>query len=231
MDLFAASKGTRCSGYFRCIFCGSPASQSYSLKDSFTARDTLRCPGSSHACAGCLLALEESGTAIYHDGSRQEFTKAFRRMCSWIVTASSCVAATKAHMSYLRDVCLEPPPPPYFISIAVSGQRQILYRSILCRLDSHAVITLEGERIDYRPADLADRLRLCGMLAAATGKPALSEPPGHSLWFRVCERYSQGESLCSEWERVRHEPLSQLAAFLCAPKEACEHEYPGDRHG
>lgn len=229
-ELFALAHGRRCTGPHRCLFCGAPAAAPYALPDSFTARDTLRCPGSPFACAGCSLCLEESGDARYPDGTTRHFTKAFRRMCSWVVTATTAVAATKAHLDYLRGVCAGPPAPPFLVSLAVSGQKHLLYRGVVNHTTAAAAVTLEGERIDYRPGELRDRLALCGRLCAATGKPALAGPPTPSFWFRVCEAFAAGDRLCETWSRVREEPLSRLAAFLCPPKEACQREYPGDRH-
>jgi len=229
-ELFAIAHGTTCVGPHRCVLCGAPAAEPYALPDSFTTRDTLAAPGSGFRCAGCALAMLEVGEAVYPDGARYHFTKAFRRMCSWVVTATVATAATKAHLDFLRGVCLTPPPAPYLISLAVSGQKQVLYRSVVGYDAGHAVATIEGERIDYRAADLAARLALCGKVCAATGKPALAEPPGPSVWFRVCERYSDGEALCAEWVRVREEPLSRLASFLTPAKERCVGEHPGDRH-
>lgn len=230
-ELFAVANGAKCDGPFPCVYCGAPASQEYELSKSFTTRDTLARPGSKHACAGCLLCLEESGTAVYHTGERYEFRVSFRRMCSWVVTREKTVAATKGHIEYLRGVCLDPPDPPFGISIAVSGQKHVLYRGVVSHSREFVSLTLEGERVDYRPDQLRERLLLCGKLVAATGKPALVEPLSQGFWNRVADRFSSGESLCELWSHVREEPLSRLSAFLCPNKEICERLYPGDRHG
>lgn len=230
-ELFAIANGTGCSGPHRCVYCGASASTPYRLADSFTTRDTLRCPGSQFVCAGCLLCLEEVGEARYPSGEIYSFTKAFRRMCSWVVSGPTIIAATKAHIEYLRDICLNPPAPPFLISLAVSGQKHVLYRSVVSHSRESITVTLEGEPVEYRPVDLSRRIALCGQLVSATGKPALVETPSPSFWFRVCERFARGESLCTEWERVRNEPLSRLAAFLSPAKEVAEREYPGDKHG
>lgn len=229
-ELLALANGFHCLGAERCVYCGAAASVLYALPDSFTTRDTLRCPGSKFICRGCRLATEEVGIAVYPTNERYHFTKAFRRMCSWVVTENSAYAATKGHIEYLRSACLHPPAPPYMISLAVSGQKHVLYRSVVNHDNINIVVTLEGEPIQYRPHELKDRLALCGRLVSATGKPALAETPKPSFWIRVCERFALGESWCSEWEQVRNEPLTRLAAFLCPAKEASEREYPSDRH-
>lgn len=230
-QLLAIAMGSRCEGPHRCCLCGSPASQPYQLPDSFTTRDILANPRGAHICAGCVLAMHEAGEAVYPDGVRYQFTKSFRRMLSHVVTPTSVVMATKGHMEYLRNVCTNPPDPPFAISLAVSGQKHVLFRGRVCHSRDSIVVTLEGEAIHYRPAELIERLQLCGRTVSATGKPALSDPPSASFWFRVCDRFDQGESYCSEWERVREEPLSRFAAFLSLSKEGAEREYPSDRHG
>lgn len=101
--------------------------------------------------AGSLLALEESGLATYHTGEQYHFRVAFRRMCSWVITKTEAIAATKGHIDYLRGVCLSPPEPPYTISIAVSGQKHVLYRAAVCYSRDVITVTLEGEAITYTP--------------------------------------------------------------------------------
>lgn len=229
--LFAVSQGVRCVGDYPCVFCGAPAATPYAPPDSFTARDTLVRPSARHVCVGCVLCLEEVGVARYHDGSAYPFTKAFRRMCSWVFSPVGATAATKAHTDYLRGVCLCPPAPPFAISLTTSGQKHVLYRSVVNYAPDNVVVTLEGDRVEYCPAQLSARLALCGRVAAATGKPALAEAPSSNVWRRVCERYADGESVCAFWDRVWADPVSRLAAFLCPNKGACELVYPGDGRG
>jgi CRISPR type IV-associated protein Csf1 len=228
-ELLAIASGEKCEGEFRCVFCGAQASREYQLPSSFTTRDTLAVPNGKHICNGCILSTQESGEATYHTGEVYQYTKAFRRMCSWVVTRKQAIAATKGHIEYLRGVCLNPPEPPFGISIAVSGQKHVIYRGVVCHSQHDISLTLEGETISYKPSDLQKRLELCGKLAASTGKPALSETPSASFWIRVCDRFANGEELCTEWEQVMNEPLSRLAVFLCPKKEDCESAYPSDR--
>ena len=230
-ELVGLAHGVACAGPHPCCFCGAAAARPYALPDSFTARDTLARPGSPWLCGGCAVCLQEAGVARYPDGTIYPFTKAFRRMLTHVVTAGSCVVATKAHTAWLRGVCLDPPDPPFGISVAVSGQKHVLYRGVVCHSREAVSLTLEGERIDYRPAELRGRLELAGRVCAATGKPALAETPGVAVWQRVCDRYAAGEAICGQWCRVWREPLSRLAAFLSPPKEGCACDYPGDRLG
>lgn len=236
-ELFAVAHGLACAGPHPCLLCGSPSAESYTLPDTFTTRDTLARPGSPFRCEGCRLAMAEVGDAVYPTGEVYRFAKAYRRMCSWVVTTSGATAYTKAHLDDLRAVCLTPPVPPFAVSIAVSGQKQVLYRAVVCRDSASPTVTLEGERIDYRPAELVDRLDLVGRVCAATGKPALVEPPGPPVAFRLCERYAGGEGLYERWAMCWESPLSRLASFLTPNRENCQREYPSDwpiasdRHG
>ena len=229
-ELMAVSAGLKCEGPNRCCYCGAGARDPYTLPLSFTTRDTLTLPRSQFICVGCKICLEEAGVAGYPDGEIYRFTKAYRRMLSHVITTSKVTQATKGHIEFLRNTCLNPPAPPFAISIAVSGQKHVLYRGRVCHSRDNITMSLEGQLISYRREDLVKRLGLTSRLVAATGKPALAESVTSSFWFRVCEKYVEGESLCEEWQYVREEPLSQLASFLTPKKEDCERVYPSNRH-
>lgn len=224
-ELFAIANGKTYLGEYRCRFCGSPASQPHKLADTFTAIDSLTDPLSNYACVGCLLCLEEIGDVNLPDGKTLAMTRSYRRGCSWVITQDSCVGATKAHIQFLRETCLNPPEPPFAISIAVSGQKHTLYRGVVCHSRENMVVTLEGEKVEYHIDELKDRLNLCGHLIAATGKPALEEKPDAFFWGRVAQRYTHWEELLSQWEEVRESPLSRLAVFLSPKKEDCERAF------
>lgn len=233
--LFASAHGITCEGELRCFYCAAPAdgsrpSAQYVL-DSFTGRNGVPCPGSSAVCEGCILCLREDAVVPYHDGERRHVTKAATRMHSWVITETRAVGATKAHMGWLRERCLAPPPPPYAIVLTDSGQKHLLYRGVVCRSAEVATVTLEETRIDYRPADLAVRLQMCKRLVAATGKPALAEPPGNRMLMAVVGRYPDGEELAATWQARWCEPLSRLAAWLSPGKEEVLREQSGDGAG
>lgn len=229
-ELLAKAHGKPCQGCARCCFCGANADQIFELPKSFTAKDLLANPTSRFLCNGCHLCLEERGEAVYPNGTKVTFTKAYRRMLSHVITESSVIQATKAHISFLRERCTNPPDPPFAISIAVSGQKHTLFRGVVCHSREIVTVGFEGELVTYRPSQLVARLSLTGKLVAATGKPALSETPSSSFWFRVCERYENGAGLCEEWIGEKDSPLSRLAAFLTPRKEDSEREYPSDQY-
>ena len=231
-ELFALSQGIALQGDSQCFFCGAAADGTYRaadyVRDSFTGRNDVACPGSAVVCAGCVLCLREDCEVRYPGGTRKHQTKAAMRGHSWVISTSGGIgafAATKAHLGFLRDVCLDPPAPPFAIVLSDSGKKHLLYKGVVCWSAESPIATLEGERIDYRPADLAGRIDLCGQLIAATGKPALAEPPSVRLALAVCERFAAGLTMISQWEHLHAEPLSRLAAWLCPGREGCQQLY------
>lgn len=210
----------------RCFYCGGKCGTEHLARDivksSFTALDTVTL--SDYVCPGCICAMDESATVTLLDGEVR--TEQKTRMYSWVVANGTRRAATKAHRASLLTICTTPPPAPFVICLSDSGQRQLLYLARVCLDASQPVVSLEGEVIRYRPAELIARLRICKRIAAATGKPALLEAITPQTAMRVID-YHEDESLVSEWQKVQSEPLTRLAAWLCPPKEECQSEYPG----
>jgi hypothetical protein len=232
--LFALAAGVEnAGGPHRCFFCAALCGAAHPaddyVRDSFTGRDSVRCPGSAWVCTGCVLCLREDAELRMHDGTLRRVTKAAMRSFSWLITERSAIAAGLGARDAIADWCLRPPPPPFAISVAISGQKHLLYRGAI----NHAAeppwtITLEGERIHYMPAALAARLDLCGRLVAASGKPALAEPVSAYLAMSVLDRYRDGELLLEEFCRVRETPLTRLAGFLCPGKDVAQQQWPAD---
>ena len=231
-ELLACSFGITCFGSHRCFYCGASCDETYLsseyVKGSFNGRGEVIAPGSPAVCAGCVLCLRESCDLIQITGEPRNVRVAAMRAFSWLVTADQSRAGSKAHLAELRAVALNPPPVPWALVLSDSGQKHLLYRGVVNHDGPPWVVTLEGERVSYSPSELSCRMILCGQLIAATGKPALAEPVTIRLASSVIGRYRDGELLVENWNRVRTEPLSRLAAWLSPKKELCEHEYPGD---
>jgi CRISPR type IV-associated protein Csf1 len=224
-QLFARAGGLALrTGLHRCYLCGGSCGtdtpQSALVGKSFTARDTV-C-GGDWICDGCVAAMNEQATISLACGGRRDGQKV--RGYSWVI-GRSVTAATKSHREWMLTQCIAPPEPPYVICISDSGQRHLLYRSAVCYSREQITASLEGERIDYTPSSLNERLELCRRLVAATGKPALADPLSHSAAMRIIAHHGD-ESLVSLWQAVREQPLSRLAAWLCEPKEECLARYP-----
>ena len=226
----ALAHGLCCAGPYHCLFCAAPCGVQHPatdyLRDSFTGRDSLSCPGSPWVCVGCVLCLRESCDVPLCDGTVRPVAKAAMRAWSWVVAPAKATAASKAHLDWLRSVCLDQPQPPFAICLSDSGQKHLLYRGVVCHDRENFVVTLEGLRVAYRPEDLSALLNNAGRLCAATGKPALSEPPDARLGMAYLERYPDGENDLETWCQEWQSPLGRLAGWLCPARERCRELYP-----
>lgn len=231
-ELLAISSGSSCQGAGFCYFCGASCEETYTaneyVKSSFTGRDGVAVPGSPWVCHGCVLCLREDCTVQFPDHSTRDGQR--MRSYSWVITKHGHLAASKAHLSFLRDVCLHPPDPPFAICLSDSGQKQLLYRAVVCHERDPVAVTLEGELIRYRTEDLRARLVLCGQIAAAAGKPSLSGPINIRFAVAVLARYVDGEDLVDQWASAYGQPLTRLATWLTPNKETCSLEYPSTAH-
>jgi hypothetical protein len=210
----------------RCFYCGGQCSQEHKSKDvvksSFTALDTVT--RSDYVCGGCIVAFDENATVTLLCGDVRVEQKT--RLYSWIVYGGKRYAATKAHRAQIAELCMNPPAPPYVISLADSGQRQLLYRAKVCTDRVHATVSLEGDSIAYRPEQLEQRLKLMKQVCVATGKPALLDTITPQTGMRVIDYYGD-DIVFSEWQKTQSESLTRLAAWICPPKEECANEFAG----
>lgn len=228
-ELLADAHGLKCEGPCRCFYCGTACDAekhptSAYVKNSFTAINTVSCPGSPAVCEGCVLSLKQDATITLIDGETRDGQH--MQGYSWLIFDNIAHAATKAHLDRIRALCLNPPQPPFAVVLSDSGQTHQLYRGVVNHGRETVVVTLEGLKVACRPDELRDRLALCGKLVAATGKPAMAEPVSTRFAVAVAEYFRDGVSLVEEWERVREQPLSRLSAWLCPNKETSQHEYP-----
>lgn len=117
-QLFAIAHGKSITpGPEQCGLCGGSCDGSIAigsiLSDSFT--DWQQISGDA-LCESCLLTLRAD--------SRTDQA----RLYSWVLTPMRALRKTKADLAELRMICLAPPPPPYCIVLADSGQRHLIYR-------------------------------------------------------------------------------------------------------
>ncbi len=158
-------------GPCRCYYCGAPCSSDHLtadyVKDTFTNRDIVKFPGSAHVCSGCAESLGQGadelamidGTTKHRENSRGMQP----RMYSWVLTSSSRLAATKAHIRHLREAVLNPPEPPFSIILADSGQKQLIFRAPVAMSREEFPVMLEDSEILVRPELLVERLALAGL--------------------------------------------------------------------
>ena len=148
---------------------------------------------------------------------------------SWVITATTAKAATKADLVALRTICLSPPAPPFAIVLSDSGQTHQLYRGRVNHAADPITITLESEPIAYRHEQLVAALELAGRVCAVGGKRALSEPMSPNRAIAIIERYRGGERVADDWSHTWSTGLGRLAAWLTPKKEVCQHEFPQDQ--
>ncbi len=191
------------------------------VKESFTSRDTVA--GGEFVCLGCVASQNETADITLLDGEQRRWQKV--RGYSWIISPAGAFAGTKSHRQSIMQMCLDPPQPPFVISLSDSGQKHLLYRAKVNWSRDAYTITLEGEAVYCSPPQLRERIELCKKLIAATGKPALSEPVSTSLAMRVITHY-QGNKEINEWLECCGDALSRLAAWLSPAKEECIRDYP-----
>lgn len=205
----------------RCFFCGGRCDKAISshsfVKKSFTRLDTVT--QSPWICVGCIAVMSEDARIVLPDGVVRDKQKV--RGYSWVIYPDGCkVAATKSHKAWLLEQCLYPRFVPCVISISDSGQKHLLYLAPVSFDKSNMTVSLESERISYRPIELLERVELCKRLVSVVGKPPLSEGLTVVQKMLLVERYG-GDQWLREWLRVANEPLSRLAVWLCPGKDRC----------
>jgi CRISPR type IV-associated protein Csf1 len=221
-QLFA---GVGPSGTETCFYCGGSCEPIHPAKEivksSFTGLDTVTL--SDWVCPGCVAAMQEKMEITLVDGQIRTGQKI--RGYSWVITDSQKLACTKSHRAKLQELCTNPPQPPFVICLSDSGQKHLLYRAVVNLSRDRVTVTLEGEVITYRPTQLIERIELCKMIAAATGKPAMKEAMTPQSQMRIVEHF-ESEEVLAAWLDCFSEPLTRLAVWLCPAKEECRDEYP-----
>ena len=128
-EMFALANGKKCTGAYSCYYCSAPCDEEHSIsvwvRESFNSHQYVKSPSSSYVCNGCVLTLNEDSTIELIDGTVREHQRI--RLYSWFVTPAKAIAATKAHLHLLRKVIDNPPPPPFALVLAESGQKHLLY--------------------------------------------------------------------------------------------------------
>jgi len=229
-ELFAHARGIGCVGPHRCFYCGASCAEKYSsddfVKETFNGYLDVSYPYGKYVCEGCVLCLADAATIRQICGKESFVKKNAMRLFSWIVTGTEVWAATKAHLSQLRSLCLGPPQPPFAFSLSEQGQKHLLYRGVVNHGREPYTLTLEGDRVLVYRTELESRLLLFRRVAAACGKPSLLEPDTTWAATMILERYADGEEILETWQRVRQQPLSRLAAFLTPSREECQRDCP-----
>jgi CRISPR type IV-associated protein Csf1 len=210
--LLAMVHGKAIQGPEACFYCGNPAEVQLVLSGAFNERYAVAYRDSGMICQGCQISLDEKATISGRDKPQKT------RNWSWLITAT--VAEPITEPSRLREVCLAPPDPPWALTVAVSGQKHLIWRAPANVDNAMCVVQMEMQRVVYRPQHLRERLNLAMRIAAASGKPCLTEDVDVGLTMRLMDAGLTEEEI-SDWFDRAAEPINQLAAFICPPKDEC----------
>jgi hypothetical protein len=218
------------TGDENCFYCGGTCGRdnpvARHVKDTFTNRDIVRRPGSGFICSGCVCTLNERADINL---AGEEIRKAQKtRLYSWIFTAFERTAYTKAHLKKITGIILNPPGPPFGIVLAASGQKQLLFRSVVAWNKTRFPVMLEEEIIMVDPRELSDKMQLASVVIAAIGKPSLSEMESNHA-IRYFDYYGN-LSLFGLWKREMHNPINRLALYLSPSQKEAQFEHPRIEH-
>ena len=221
--LLAQTKGIKIKGNELCFYCGEICNTDYHIKQyvksTFTGRATVRNPKSEYICAGCQLAFQEK-IIIEIDNQKRENQK--MRGYSWVITEKYSNPHTKAHISILREICINPPLPPFAIILAESGQKHLIYRGIVNYDYQEVTISLEEEHITYKPNNLKERINVIKPSVAAIGKIAIKEELTQRIINSYWE-YNRNDKIY-DFLKVQFESLTRLAVWLSPNKKECQNE-------
>lgn len=213
------------NGDEHCFYCGGICGEEYSIKkyvkDTFTNRDIVRRPLSQFICYGCVACFEDRDITLINGELRAD---QWTRLYSWIFTKEKQIAATKAHLKEITATLLNPPEPPFGIVLVTSGQKQLLFRSVIAWSRDNFPVMLEDEIITISRQELQKKMRLAKAVIAAIGKPSLSEME-RSHAIRYFDYYGNLD-LFGLWKKEMHNPINRLALYLSPPQKECQNEYP-----
>lgn len=216
-------------GQEHCYYCGTICQAKKEnhvdkyVKDTFTNRDIVQCPGSQYVCNGCIAVMNEQAEIELANGEKIINRN---RIYSWVITLEKNIAYSKSHIQLLRKKILNPPEPPFAIIIATSGQKQLLFRSVVANNRDIYPILLEDAKIIVDVEALENALEIATNVCACLGKTCLKDTPDYNMGIRYYEAYGSLDSF-RYWFDHNQEPISQLASYLCEPKELCLNKMKG----
>ncbi len=212
-ELIAIASGTPCRGEQKCFYCGNPSGEhAVEIGSSFNDWSSVAYPNSESICSGCKIAFDEKRQIAGRDKLQKV------RNWSWMVTDGGMTILGSP--KDIRQSCLVPPSGRFAIAVAVSGQKHILWRAPVNQPGDIVVVQMEMTRVVYRPDELDRTLQRAKKIVAASGKPALTQPIDTGLYVRLAEAGLSDLDIM-QWFDLAASPLSQLAAFICPPKEEC----------
>ena len=205
----------------KCYVCGTTCGNSYLvknfIKNDFTNRDIVKMPVSEYICNGCITVCKNKLEFHIVDGS---IVESYPRNFSWVITKDKNIAYSKSHIQSLREKIVNPPEPPFAIVVAVSGQKQLLFRSVVSNSTDNYPILFEDENVTVSISELNDILALATKICAALGKINLRASYDYSMSIKYFEVYKYMKDFIL-WYENNTKQLFRLASFLCEPMELC----------
>lgn len=221
------------AGDEKCFFCGNTCGKNNSkanyVKKTFTNHDIAACPSSRYVCDGCVISTGMGIESFNMIDGTVKIAKTKRggapRLYSWILCGPGNLAATKAHMSELREAITNPPKPPFAIILADSGQKQIIFRCPVSMSRDMFHVQLEDDLLTLRAGTLKKCILIANKCSAACGKVALRDPENVNFVNNIYARYGSMEPY-EEWVKINQTDEGKLAAWLAKPAKEAKNDYP-----
>ena len=211
-----------------CFYCGDNCGTKHTKKEfvkgTFTNRDIVKYPGSDFVCGPCVESLITGYTTALIDGDVKTGRGGSPRFFSWVLESERRRAFSKRHLDFAREICLNPPEPPFSIILADSGQKQLIFRAAVNYERENYSLLLEDKEVIVNVCILKDYLEKAAKVSAAIGKVALTAPDQFVNWKNVIDLYGD-EGPLLEWVKIYSTPLGELAAWLCPGKKECQDGY------
>ena len=217
------------SGENNCFYCGAYCDNRHKTKDyvrdTFTNHDIIKYPNSEFVCQGCVMSLGSGFEDLdMLDGTVKTFNAltplAFApRKYSWLLTSHKRIAFTKAHIANIREILIDKdklPEPPFAIILSDSGQKQLIFRAPVGLSKDAFPVMLEDRVVDITPESLKERLEIASQISTKIGKPTLN--CGFTVNTYIAARKVGIDACLTVWRKVKHEPLSKIAAWIAPAK-------------
>lgn len=190
-----------------CWLCGQPTDgqgvpTTKAIKPTFTNKDLARAPESKSVCADCVFCLSQKELRFY----------------SILATETGMMHPGRAE---IKALLLNPPEPPFVLTIAVSGQKHLTFRARVAYSREQFPVQFEEMQVIVQPEQLAQLLDPIENLYTVFSKDEI-----------LTGRYSQGrmrqiglttfQQLENQIADKRGSRLFELAVFVAQKREVEE---------
>lgn len=216
----------------KCYFCGAPATVPLSLKSSFTSQNLARVPDSDKVCERCDYWLNLR--CWYFNPHKNKWSKLFSRNWSSLFVGDKLVSPTiegsytegKDTLSIVKDLptraeirnwLIDPPPPPFTICVAESGQKHIVMWSQVAYSRECFPVQFEMDSIQIDRESFTKQLSDYEKLLTIFSKTEIDTGEYHSdrlmKYWQIYE-YNEWQRLEDGIARLRGGRLLQLISYV-----------------